>query len=263
MSDTSSNGEVLAVLYNDRGSKLIESGDFEGAKACFQEALRHSPENPGILCNLGFVYFNLKQFVAAEKVCREALDSDPTSFIAARYFAVALVAQEKQAECIRFCLEMLDVFPDDHDLLAHILKPLFTTGNFEEVIARKDTTPHQRFVVGWAHDALGRHENALEVFQDIVESSPEETQIFISLIHSITRFGKARNIYAAYQVFERIVGSSKYRVWAHYQLARYYPCGDTMGIFERKPEIPLDLPPGTHNPTTIGMSQQVRTAVTN
>ena len=98
MKFTFSDENHLAAAHNDRGCQLSASGDFDGAKSCFLEALGYSPNNPEYLSNLAITFINLQQYFSAEKASREALSHDPTSVLAARFCALALVSQGKQAK---------------------------------------------------------------------------------------------------------------------------------------------------------------------
>ena len=264
--------ENQVAKQNYRGVQLNEAEDFEGAVACFQEALRHSPDDPVILCNLGLALSNHQQFDAAENAYRMAFTSDPTRVEAACACAFEMQKQDKQAECIRYCLELLEAFPGNTELNSHLLNPLFLTGNFEEAKDRFEAMAGNEsameITVGLVYGALGNHRQALEVFRSlvkgnleevlrsIVEGNPEGMAKVLSFIRSISKCGKAGDIDAAYRDFERTAGSN-YKTWAHYQFARFYTCRKTMDLFEGEPEISLSPPPRTYCPATAGMSRQV------
>ena len=156
---------------------------------------------------------------------------------------------------------MLDAFPGDAELHARIINPLYQTGNFEDAVYREEAmvgnAPEIRVSTGRAYGALGKHRQALEVFNPIVKGNPEWVTMVLSFIRSIAKCGEFDDMDAAYRHFEETLGSSKYKVWAHYQFARFYPCGDIMGIFDDELEMPLTPPPGPYSSTTAGSSRLV------
>lgn len=261
MSSTPEDEFNIAAEHNNRGSQLSESGDFEGALACFLEALDHAPDTPLILCNLGFTSINLSKFTAAETYCRKALDLDPAFTAAAHFYGFALEAQGKHAECIRFCLDMLDANPGDADLQTRIINSLYLTGNFKDAIDReKDTAeknPTERILVGRAHGALEQHGRAVEALSPIVKDMPERLTYVLSFIGAIANCGDFESMDAAYRRLEKTMGPSWHKVWAYYQFARHYACRDIMDVFEDDLEIPLSPPPGPYCPVTAGSSRLV------
>lgn len=72
-------------VYSEIGLNLAELGDYEAAEEYFRKALKITPDDPGIICNIGVCQFNLLKSEEAKKSFELAARLNPKDEIAAKW----------------------------------------------------------------------------------------------------------------------------------------------------------------------------------
>ncbi|KAL9954187.1 hypothetical protein ACROYT_G041690 [Oculina patagonica] len=101
------------VLFQ-RGRIFEIRENLTDAKNCFDNAISINPSHVPSIQRLGAVYHKLGNLVMAEKVLREAINSDPTAFEAWHVLGVVLEAQkehEAASECLMTAIDLEATHP--------------------------------------------------------------------------------------------------------------------------------------------------------
>ncbi|MFO1530389.1 MAG: tetratricopeptide repeat protein [Kiritimatiellia bacterium] len=107
----------LHKIWADLGSAYLEDKDPARARIALERAVQGDATNPGVLCNLGLSYLNLKMFDQALKLFEAALDVDP-GFPRTNFYLAKVYLQRKEYEPAMLSLEKyLRAVPTDCDAL--------------------------------------------------------------------------------------------------------------------------------------------------
>ena len=109
-----------AVLWNKMGIAYQMMNGLTNAIRCYEEALRLTPGDAGILNNLGTAEDGLGDYSAGERAYRKALDRDPDFAMALKNLGTNLLMQhkyEKGAEAYRRALALDQHIFDAHSAL--------------------------------------------------------------------------------------------------------------------------------------------------
>lgn len=76
-SDTKELNAKRGDIYFNSGTSALMNGDFTGALASLQEAVKYDPKSPAAWTNLGLAYGGKDEFARAEEAWKKALVIDP------------------------------------------------------------------------------------------------------------------------------------------------------------------------------------------
>ena len=71
---------MTAEEYSERGTKYMREGNFDGAIADFNEAIKLEPDNPFLYCKRGMAYKNKNRCELAVADFTEAIRIEPEKF---------------------------------------------------------------------------------------------------------------------------------------------------------------------------------------
>jgi hypothetical protein len=98
--------------YNS-GLRHLESRHIKIARALFQRALAHSPQNPDILTALGTSCLKVNDLNGARRYYGQALQIEPKAVEALNNLAIVAAIEGRWAEAIKFLETALQIEPDD------------------------------------------------------------------------------------------------------------------------------------------------------
>ena len=139
--------EIHAIYYSNRAMELLSSGDTTSAKEWMNTALRHYPDNPGLLNNAGVISLRAGQLDNAETMFRQAVRADPHETSA---LSNLIALYERRGETSQ--------------------AKLWRTR--AERILRKN--PYYQYSLGQNHEQAGSYQLALKHFQRAARLNPEE-----------------------------------------------------------------------------------------
>jgi len=113
-----------------RGEDLFRSGELEGAKKSFEDALTGSPDDRETLNNLGVVAFRQKEAGQAISYFARALKLDPNYFEAKVNLGDCLMSSGDYRGAIPWLKGALELRPDDVGALNALANCLIQTGDF-------------------------------------------------------------------------------------------------------------------------------------
>ena len=97
---------------------------------------------------LGVVRGRQQRYGEAEALFRRVLQLNPTSIVASRNLAGALLAQEKADDAIRQYNQAIQLNPQDSDLKIEVAKLNLERGNFAGALSTLETIKPDRFPLG-------------------------------------------------------------------------------------------------------------------
>lgn len=102
----------IAKEYFQAGIGYFDSGDYASAKSSLLRAYQIMPERPSILANLSATLIQLKEWDAAQKICKELLDIDPFDSIGWLNFGVCAVHENQNDLAIERFSKCLEIDPN-------------------------------------------------------------------------------------------------------------------------------------------------------
>ncbi|MGH8173885.1 MAG: sulfotransferase [Rhodanobacteraceae bacterium] len=161
-----------ALIYNNLGSALGESGDLEGAMDAFRQATRATPDLAASWFNLGKAFDTLLRSEDAEAAFARAIELDPTHQAARVLHANVLKTQGRLDDAAAGFRQALAAKPDDAEAWAGLIgmKTSPATADelseLERLYRRADLGAWDRSLIGFAYalalEAAGRHHEAFE-----------------------------------------------------------------------------------------------------
>ena len=118
--------------HDNLGNALAATGDAAGAIAAFLEALRLKPDYAGARFNLAAVYFNQRQFPAAEAELRLAVNAEPGNPETCLKLALCLQLQNDPEGARRELEVAIERLPGDAALLAQMGNVMRDLGEFDQ-----------------------------------------------------------------------------------------------------------------------------------
>jgi tetratricopeptide (TPR) repeat protein len=160
-----------AALYVLLGDANAQQGDFDGALAQFEHALRLDPRATGAHFSSGVVELRRGHLPEAEQHFRAELAAHPSDNRARYHLAYALSLQQKRAEALPLVREVLKQTPAFHDgryLLGQmLLDEGDATAAAEQLEASVRLAPddaRSHYQLGRAYQKLGRTDDAQQQF---------------------------------------------------------------------------------------------------
>jgi len=185
-----------------RARQFEESGDYLSAANIYEEILEKDPDFEWILIHLARMYTYLNRNEDCFELLEEASKRNPDSFLLlssmAEFYAWA-GEQEKALEVSQAALRL-----NPHYLTGWIISGMskFDQGQYGDAVGffekALEIEPENKIVrINYAHSlgALGRPDEALEIFNGLHEEYPEDAKIFSGLglvYNSIREFDKAK-----------------------------------------------------------------------
>ncbi len=173
------NNTALTHLMN--GADLETTGEFEAAKAEYEQALQVNPRLAQAHANLISIYGRLGQPEPARQHYRAAVDIDPNLPEIHYNYGVLLLSQRRVNEAeaaFKRALEISPNYPEAHNNLAAILE---SRGKFDEAIRHcrvaLENKPNYRLArFHLAHLLLQRRQNDEAIYQLEQTLTPEDAQ---------------------------------------------------------------------------------------
>jgi len=136
-----------SVAKNNLGTIYMDMGQWDLAIPYLKDAAGDlTYETPHrALSNLGWVYYNKREYRQAEAAYRKALEYQPKFVLALRGLAISLIAMENYSEAIDYLEQAVSLAP-------HI--------------------PHLYFDLGEAYSLSGRYEKARRAYDKVIELVP-------------------------------------------------------------------------------------------
>jgi len=236
-------------LVLEKAFTLHQRGRLREAEAAYQQLLRQSPKNAGVLHLLGWLMVQKGQTARGIDLIRHAIDIDPKRFFAHRDLGNVLLQSGRFAEALASYDVALALKPDVAGIFDNRGTALRMLGRLEEALASHDRAivldPSQAVTHvnhGSALAGLGRFSEALESFDQAIaldSSSAVAHSNRGGALHRLERFAEALESH------DRAIALAPQLAHAHIsrgqtlaELGRY---AEALGAFDRA----LVLDPGS------------------
>jgi cellulose synthase operon protein C len=123
----------------------ISRGQLDGAEKTLWTVLSSDPNQPEALTLLGIVRGRQKRYAEAEALFRRVLQLEPTSLLAHRNLASALIAQNMSDAGIEEYIEVVKLAPQDHSAKLELARLYLARGQFAEALSSLASIPKDRF----------------------------------------------------------------------------------------------------------------------
>ena len=123
----------------------ISRGQLDGAEKTLWTVLSSDPNQPEALTLLGIVRGRQKRYAEAEAVFQRVLQLEPSSLLAHRNLASALIAQNKPDAAIEEYKEVVKFAPQDHSAKVELARLYLGRGEFSEALSTLASIPKDRF----------------------------------------------------------------------------------------------------------------------
>jgi tetratricopeptide (TPR) repeat protein len=180
---------------------LHQRGRLREAEAAYQQLLRQSPKNAGVLHLLGLLTVQKGQTARGVDLIRHAIDIDPKRFVAHRDLGNVLLQSGKFAEALASYDLALALKPDVAAIFDNRGTALRMLGRLEEALASHDRAivldPEQAITHanrGSALAGLSRFSEALESFERAIALDPSLALAHSNrggALHRLERFAEA------------------------------------------------------------------------
>ena len=114
-----------AIAHQEKGNKLDDEGDLNGAIAEYNQSLHFNPDDPNTLFNLGVVYMKANNSPEAVKVFEKLSKLLPEDSEVCNLMGVALSGAGKKLEAIKSWEKSLSLQPDQEkvkEMIAELKK---------------------------------------------------------------------------------------------------------------------------------------------
>ncbi len=173
-----------AKLFNDDGVSMFAHGDFNGARENFEAALTLTPQDPGLLYNLGQCCDRLGDWRTAEQYYLSCLQVAPTHGDARQAQISILYRTGRSQEGNRMILEWLEQNPklaDAYVLDAWRLRqekalPL-AQGRLQQALALEPNNRRALVELGIVYEMLNMPERALSLYERSLMVDPNQPEI--------------------------------------------------------------------------------------
>lgn len=123
----------------------ISRGQLDGAEKTLWTVLSSDPNQPEALTLFGIVRGRQKRYAEAEALFRRVLQLEPTSLLAHRNLASALIAQNKPDAAIEEYKEVIKLAPQDQAAKLELAHLYLGRGEFAEALSTLAGIPRNRF----------------------------------------------------------------------------------------------------------------------
>lgn len=135
------------ISFIGKGNSLVSLQRYEEALPYFEEAIKLDPEVPDYWNAKGNALFNLIRYEEALKYFDSALDLDAHYTYSLLNKAITLRKLGNDTEAVRFYNKVIEVVVDPND-------------------------PEKQYLIGCALSALNRYEDAIKVYDKVLEMAP-------------------------------------------------------------------------------------------
>jgi len=156
--------QAFAQYYNNKGSELLANGNMPDAFRYFVKAIKTDPRLSFIWSNLGAIYSQNNQIVAAEKAYKQSIFLDPYEFTAMSNLAKLYTRQGRIAEA---------------DAMN------------KKVRIFRNKNPYNHFAKGIDAFENHRYDESVAHFKRAIERKKDEHQFYFALAHA---YVKLKNI---------------------------------------------------------------------
>jgi cytochrome c-type biogenesis protein CcmH/NrfG len=117
----------------DKAIKASQAGQFDEAEAAYKEVLAKSPGKPEVVwTNMGYMYTQKKDAVAAEEAFRKAIELKPDHADAYSGLASVLISSGKGPKAVEALTKPATDFPEDPKIQFAYAWTLFNSGQAQE-----------------------------------------------------------------------------------------------------------------------------------
>lgn len=161
----STDGPVATSTSDDvtKGTAAIKAGDWNGARASFEAAIKKNPKQADAHYYLGLVMDKTGDRAAAEKLYRQALELQPDLQEAAENLTAILVETKKYDEAIAVA---------------------------KKVLAKNNKHSEMALNLAIAMSEKGDVDGATKAFEDAVKLAPNDVRFFVAYAHHLLAVAK-------------------------------------------------------------------------
>ena len=149
-----------AIVHNNRGTFLQKQGDYAGALADYNEALRLQPSFPLAFANRGYTHSLQREFKLAEQDYLASLRIQPNQPLVRRLLAINYAAQEAYPAALAEFRTAMEISPKDGELRAEIGFARYASGDYAGAAADLEQalklSPQLYAAIPWRYLAWGR-----------------------------------------------------------------------------------------------------------
>ncbi len=167
------------MTHNDQGINAAKQGDYQSARALFEQAIAAEPDRPAAYFNLAHVFLRLGDAVNCERVARAAVCLSPDDPDQHLVLAQALMAQRRGREAlvsashaVRLAPQRPDALKLVADLLLRMEQFAAATEAFERYVAVAPRDGAALNELGNLYQRLGRAEDADRTYARAIEIDP-------------------------------------------------------------------------------------------
>jgi Flp pilus assembly protein TadD len=116
------------------GNALQARGDWEGAEAAFERAVKVQPDNPFALTELGLLALQRGDGRAAVKRLKKAAELTPNEWVPRQALARALAASGQVGQAVQLLTETVAQFKDEVSLFIELFNLSMVAGSFQTAV---------------------------------------------------------------------------------------------------------------------------------
>jgi tetratricopeptide (TPR) repeat protein len=170
--------------FNEDGVALFARGDFAAARESFEAALDLTPQDTGLLYNLGQCYDRMGDWRKAEQYYLTCLEAAPTHGDARQAHTALLYRTGRVPEANRAIVDWLEEQPSRAD--AYVLdawrlrqeKALpQAQGRLQQALALEPKNRRALVEMGIVYEMMGMPERALALYERALQVDPRQSEV--------------------------------------------------------------------------------------
>jgi len=202
-------------------------GAWERAKESALRAVEADPELPEAHASLGFVRLHYdRDWVAAERELRRAIQLKPSNQVAHRWYAYSLSAMGRHDEAYAEIERARQISPQSAVIATAVANVLFLAGKFDEAVkqCRKalELDPGAvaaHTILRWAYELKGMHNEALAAFEQERSFAGDTPTTHAKRAHVLAAIGKREE---AQTILNEIISKRNQNWVTAYEIAIIY-----------------------------------------
>jgi serine/threonine-protein kinase len=202
-------------------------GAWERAKESALRAVEADPELPEAHASMGFVRLHYdRDWVAAERELRRAIQLKPSNQVAHRWYAYSLSAMGRHDEAYAEIERARQISPQSAVIATAVANVLFLAGKFDEAVkqCRKalELDPGAvaaHTVLRWAYELKGMHNEALAAFEQERSFAGDTPTTHAKRAHVLAAIGKREEAQA---ILNEIISKRNQNWVTAYEIAIIY-----------------------------------------
>lgn len=178
--DLSSENLQLVNSLFEEGNQKFQAGDFAGARAAYQQALKLKPNFIEAWSNLGAVLFNLQQYEDALTIFNTALDLSPDnpSLWFSRGFTLTLLNRPQEAndsyeKCLQLKPDFINAWQNRGVVLCQLQRYNEAIYSLEQALKLKPDLAEAWSHRGNALQHLGKYAEAIASYDQAIAHQPD------------------------------------------------------------------------------------------